>query len=93
MASNLWGDTQRLAQSAFNDVSNTYQQFLTGTTDPSRRNLNYEIAESTYDVNPEYGAADRAYTVQEQEKADMWKGYEQWRDAQPEYQQEPDIEP
>jgi len=84
---------KRTAQSAYDDIGNTYQQVLTGGLYGNQQNLNYEIAESSYDVNPEYAEMDRAYSAQEQEKAEMWEGYAQWRDEQPEYQKQPDIEP
>jgi hypothetical protein len=85
LASNFWGDTQRLAQSAFADVSNTYQQFLTGTTDPSRRNLNYEIAADAYEPTAEDWKEYGLY-LDEQERNNP--------DAPQEPDiQEPDIEP
>jgi hypothetical protein len=101
-----WADTQRAAQSVYSaasrevsnavsDVGNTYQQILrSGSLSSNSPNaLNMDIADSAYQLNPEYEQMDTAYAAQEQDKAELWKGYEAWRDNQPEYQKQVDIEP
>ena len=89
-----WEALKMEAQSAFNSVGNTYQQILIGgRAYPDQTSINYDIAESSFKLNPEYAQMEKAYVAQETEKEELWKGYEQWRDQQPEYQQDLDLEP
>ncbi len=74
-----WEETKQAAQSVYNGVGNvyqdiygsigdTYQQFLTGGgISPGRTGLTQEIAENSWQVNPEYAEMERAYEAQERE--------------------------